>query len=250
MTDPSPLTDRRIRPIIFSAPMVRALLDGRKTQTRRLATSPLAKCKPGDLLWVRESCADQHPLAIQDGRFSREGRAGIPGPPGVSYRAIYRADGEPLQIWRRGDGEHPYFTLAGPADEISARYPTVSSNFARDGKSIYWTPSIHMPRWASRLTLEVTAVRLMPLLDISEEDAVAEGFVPGQLDDGFGPRDIGDGYTMSSPGTYCSAGGMFQITWQELHPDWDGYSSPEVVALTFTAHRQNIDDFLRQREAA
>ena len=50
------------RPIIFSAPMVRAILAGRKTMTRRLATSPLRKCEPGDLLWVRETWAPSDPV--------------------------------------------------------------------------------------------------------------------------------------------------------------------------------------------
>jgi hypothetical protein len=206
------------RPILFSGPMVRAILDGRKTQTRRVVRAPTEdlnhpavhhwqmdqehravavahsekvadqyimtfphyriRCPygvPGDRLWVRETWAEQHPLAIQDGRYSQPGRAGIPGPPGVNYRVIYRADGEPLQVWRRPDNAHPYFTTSGPADEHAARFPTVCSNYTRNGKAIYWTPAIHMPRWASRITLELTDVRVERLQDISGEDAEAEG---------------------------------------------------------------------------
>lgn len=98
-----------------------------------------------------------------------------------------------------------------------------------------------MPRWASRSTLTVIDVRVQQLLDISEEDAKAEGFAAAQLNDGFGPRDIGGGYTIESPGTYASAGGMFQIYWAKLNPKWDGFSSPWVFALTFTVEHRNID---------
>jgi hypothetical protein len=106
---------------------------------------------------------------------------------------------------------------------------------------ICWRPSIHMPRERSRITLIVGAVKIEPLLDISEEDARAEGFEDGILNDGFGPQDFGGGCTIESPGTFASAAGMFQITWAELHPEWDGYSSPDVVAVSFRMIKANID---------
>jgi hypothetical protein len=112
------------RPILFSAPMVRAILEGRKTQTRRLATNALngwGRCAPGDRLWVREACA--------------------PGPdPAGGY--IYRADS------RDEDEPDP-------------------------GR---WTPSIFMPRSASRITLRVVSVHSENLQDISDADILAEGF--------------------------------------------------------------------------
>ena len=199
------------RPILFSAPMVRAILAGTKTQTRRVckpaqshALSAVVEVpdpqergqvydgsrfgdeegdvrfaspygQPGDRLWVRETWTDEHPLAIQEGRYSQPGRAGIPGPPAVKYRTIYRADGEPLQIWRNADQLHPYFTLSGPASRIDAEYPTISSNYTKRGTGVHWAPSIHMPRWASRITLEITSVRVEQLQDISEADCIAEG---------------------------------------------------------------------------
>lgn len=188
------------RPILFNGDMVRAVLGGTKTQTRRVyknrkhpdAGCDMAACElvreqqhvidrtcsygqPGDRLWVREAWSDQHPLAMQEGRYSQPGQAGIPGPPSVEYRTIYRADGEPLQVWRRKDHQHPYHTTEGPADEIAAEWPTVCSNYRRHGKGVYWRPSIHMPRWASRITLEIVSVRVERLRDISEADAIAEG---------------------------------------------------------------------------
>ncbi len=220
-------------PLLFSAPMVNAAIDGRKTETRRLAwgkpqmrlsdfdddieldnltmkgwkvsghddtgavivwpPTRWQKAKAGDLCWVRETW--QQP-ALCD----------------VQYRAT---DTERIGHWNPEDGP--------------------------------WRPSIFMPRWASRLTFELTAVRIERLLDITEESARAEGFADGILNDGFGPRDIGGGCTIESPGTMASAGGMFQIAWSELHPQWDGYSSPEVVVLTGVFHKMNIDAF---KEAA
>lgn len=132
------------RPIIFSAPMVHAILEGRKTQTRRIykarnggvwpnkADLPglmqvIRLCpygRSGDRLWVRENWA-WYPLDHD--------------PSCVIYRADYAPD--------------------APAP-------------AEFGK---WLPSIHMPRGASRITLEVTGMRVERLQDISEEDAIAEG---------------------------------------------------------------------------
>lgn len=127
------------RPIIFSSPMVRAILDGRKTQTRRVIKEKLMRgegahvnnCpygKPGDRLWVRETWS----------------KAKSP----MSSEVFYRADGEPK----------------------GKQYPL--SFVERESR---WRPSIHMPRWASRILLEVTNVRVERLHDISEEDAIAEG---------------------------------------------------------------------------
>ena len=88
----------------------------------------------------------------------------------------------------------------------------------------------------------VTAVQREGLEDITEEDAVAEGFQAGELDDGDKePHDIGGGWSVQSSNTLCSAAGMFQITWAKLHPEWDGYSSPEVVAISFRCIKANID---------
>lgn len=212
----------RERPIIFSGAMVRAILDGRKTQTRRvvkpqpptghawhgftafstkwsdegkavwaLGDSPLlrdvhrVRCPyghPGDRLWVREAWAEVHPLQVADGRQAQAGRAGIPGPPPVDYRVVYRADGEYPPIYCLGGEPWPYRSL---------------EPFERDGIQAFvdqlgWTPSIHMPRWASRITLQITGVRVERLQDISEADAQAEGVIPAMAicdDDGVTHRD-------------------------------------------------------------
>ncbi len=140
------------RPILFSGPMVRAILAGRKTQTRRvvklnprvsvsfsehlLEQGVLPVCPygvPGDRLWVRETFAWNDPEFEEQDREDAVGRPQDPDGRWCWYRAT--------------DGE-----IDGP-----------------------WTPSIHMPRWASRLTLGVKAVRVERLQDINEDDAKAEG---------------------------------------------------------------------------
>lgn len=168
------------RQILFSGPMVRAILDGRKTQTRRAVKfrefhpsdtpgydwtfrgtrrgSPrsgtwqdlrhaqlLDLCpygKPGDQLWVREGWANSVTAK------------------GVCCVA-FRADNSGRLLLCHDEGEGDEAGLGGPAE------PWL--------ELVKWKPSIHMPRWASRLTLEVTEVRVQRLQDISENDAIAEG---------------------------------------------------------------------------
>lgn len=192
------------RPILFSAPMVRAILEGRKTQTRRIVKpqpSWLAennrvinvngKCgmvesicpygQPGDGLWVRETWAPVPMAWIDDG---------------VEHRSdfAYRATGDVI-------GCHK------------------------------WKPSIHMPRWASRITLEIVSVRVERLQDISEEDALAEG-IKGITKDGrtikYGIPDK-DGLPGNDDNGWhwcnwmLSASAAFQELWQEIN----GYDSWE-----------------------
>lgn len=169
-------------PIIFSAPMVRALLDGRKTQTRRLATSPLAKIAPGDRLWVREN----------------------------------------FQLLSFGDYA---VTRAQPCD---FRYAATDrlADADRDVRGYPWRPSIHMPRWASRITLTVEAVHAQQLQEISEADAIAEG-CPCQT-----PEELAG---MEARGWFCDL-------WESLHGVDAWAANPAVVAITFSVHRGNIDD--------
>ena len=192
------------RPILFSAPMVRAILAGRKSQTRRVLsprwkdganpkftgwradhvggrswqivcthvganiTIPYA---PGDRLWVKEGFAHHHPAGVQEGRDTFECSAGIPGPPPVRYQGIYRADGDPIRVWHCSG--HPYRTAVDPRDEIDAPFPEVCSEFPG------WWSANEMKREWSRLTLLVTDVRVQRVQDISEEDIAAEGVKRG-----------------------------------------------------------------------
>jgi len=157
------------RPIIFSAPMVRAIQDGSKTQTRRIIKTdtipgigPIFKgyddskdwinyCpygKPGDRLWVRETwgvCTKGADIMA-----------------GTHWEnPLYRAD----------------------ADNYGLLCHDVDGAVYQD--DILWKPSIHMPRVASRITLEITGIRLERLKDISEEDVIAEGCIKFKFEDDY-----------------------------------------------------------------
>lgn len=222
------------RPILFSAPMVRALLDGRKTQTRRLIPSATVdayyeyddwcrsvsagvptsrqwepeyflertRIQPGDRLWVRES-----------GQLLREAYEHEPG-----VGDLYRDAG----FYHSADGEI-----------VAARsYDTPIREWIDDCARIN-RPSIHMPRWASRLTLTVTDVRVQRLQDISEEDARAEGVEC----DSDGWRD----YLM--PATQCCATATtsYLTLWDSINGAGAWEQNPWIAAYTFTVERRNID---------
>lgn len=218
------------RPIIFSAPMVRALIDGRKTQTRRLLnpqpetfmvdgkecevtallvdgeavprvatgrvlTGQRLRYAVGDRLYVREAWSHSADGVFEILQARMMGRGGV----------IYRADDDP-------------------------RYPHAK----------FW-PSIHMPREFSRLTLIVEDVRVERLQAISEADAVAEGATcwvcgSGRVD-GTSENECACFHSRSV------AIQSYQVLWNSLHDKprerWD--DNPFVVAVSFSVVRGNID---------
>jgi hypothetical protein len=94
-----------------------------------------------------------------------------------------------------------------------------------DGNDLGWRPSIHMPRWASRILLEITGVRVERLADISKDDAMAEGIVV-QPDGGFGLADSTH-YNFSDPtDSYCSL-------WESINGDGSWYANPWVWCISF-----------------
>jgi hypothetical protein len=185
------------RPIIFSAPMVRALLAGTKTQTRRLATSPLRRVEAGDRLYVREHWRGRARMDAYAPREFTMDRS----------RIAYLADGKPVDCplgeWKWG--KH------------------------RQG--------MHMPRWASRLTLVVVDTVIEPLETISERDALAEGL---ERKDDWLPMYRGSD---ALPWRAEFPVDAYRDLWDSLHPGegqrWQ--DNPDVVALTFRVERGNID---------
>ena len=163
------------RPILFSAPMVLAILAGAKTQTRRA----IKAARPE---WIRLN-PQPHPDA--DGRlcFGWDGNVGYP------MRCPYGQPGDKLWVREAYMPDPPDDgTWAGTAwrgcrdsqlEDIPERFRTPAHCIHRatwqGGDLVGWRPSIHMPRWASRITLEITGVRVEKLQDISEADARAEG---------------------------------------------------------------------------
>ena len=262
----------REHPIIFSAPMVRAILEGRKMQTRRVVrggqpkgvgtfhvdtgfkggrptlveTTPhpagreihwlqrMPYGQPGDRLWVRETwnIAFRDDLA-PDEQFGKSKDECIRDNHGFgaacAHGVVYAATNAL---------EHPVF-----------------------GKAL-WRPSIHMPRWASRITLEITDVRVQRVQDISEEDAIAEGCAarpfPGPWWQGY--RDIdGDLIHQEAVGEFppdwmiephrmrdlshldVSARDAFRNLWDSINEKrgfgWN--ANPWVWALTFKRLEQS-----------
>jgi len=193
------------KPIIFSAPMVWALLAGTKTQTRRiLKPQPVkgarfagvdrglwmftkgcfyGKIKPrgvvGDRLWVREAWSHTGTGVWTIANARMVGRGGV----------IYRADD----------------------DKPGAR----------------WFPSIHMPREFSRLTLTVTNVRVQRLAEITEEDAIAEGSQEPSL--------------VPTIGACWSERDAFAKLWNAINGPGAWAANSWVTAYTFKVHRSNID---------
>jgi len=158
------------RPIIFSGPMVRAILEGRKTQTRRVTSKapllgfwqPLSNGK-----W--EWCADG---GFDQGVFTFDCPYGIPGD-----RLWVRESFQPLLADGVKWADSDYETGAGYAINYTATSPAKEYFDCRNDEAFCdkITPSIFMKRWASRITLEITDVRVQRVQEISEEDAIAEG---------------------------------------------------------------------------
>lgn len=222
------------RPILFSAPMVRALLAGTKTQTRRLV-----KPQPERYAVSSEGLAD-----------------------GLCEVAVEISDRDPLPRLRLGRvitlQTCPYGTpgdllwvretwaVSTIYDGVSPRdVPQCGVRYAASEErlGIKDRPSIFMPRWASRLTLEITEVRVQRLEDISEQDAIAEGVVKIR-DCCHVIRDVDYdlvGLCHTSPIT------PYAKLWDTLNGDKPGMAwadNPWVWALTFKVHTANVDAVL------
>lgn len=191
------------RPIIFSAPMVTAILQGRKTQTRRVVKPqpepvgdggfmlPLRPACPygwkGDRLWVRET-------------FRRYDRAEC---------ACYDYCQCP-----------PHGTVLFRADDA--------------WDEAKWSPSIHMPRVASRITLEITGVRIEQLHDISEQDAIAEGIERVGGEYSCSPWKNYLKGVLTEMNMHCSAPSRsFQTLWESIHGPGTWQENPWVWVIEF-----------------
>jgi hypothetical protein len=206
------------RPILFSAPMVRAILSGEKTQTRRVVKRasdhpdaeahmirgeahfgirgpgtfhfthgeegdlPAIRCpygKPGDHLWVRETWGMNH----------------------------YQFEHGPIPKSRPADFDEPdsqYLVFRATEDDAEVQ------------NELRWWPSIHMPRWASRIALEITGVRVERLNECSEQDAQAEGAVYG----------YGEGAKISQRR-------MYQLLWDTINGPGAWNANPFVWVVEF-----------------
>jgi len=172
------------RPILFSAPMVRAILDGSKTQTRRVAKPPAKANFLPDDYWRID--VDEPGTAYLD---DESGRMCIVCPYGAprgelwvretwAYTDGYRdhTGRDPDCVWYRADGQARFVGTDG-CSLTGETWDAGVSEAECQVKTFCgkWRPSIFMPRWASRITLRITDVRVQRLNEISEADAKAEG---------------------------------------------------------------------------
>lgn len=174
-------------PILFSGPMVRAILDGRKTQTRRVV-NPQPKV-------VHDFYPDG---TLETERLFRNGGR---------IRCPYGVRGDRLCV-RETWGKAPHAHLSGHVPILyKVGPPSIDPDYP-----VKWKPSIHMPRWASRITLEVVDLAVQPVQTISKADAIAEGIWE----------------------CYEDPKGAFRALWESINADrapWD--SNPWVWAVTF-----------------
>ena len=257
------------RPILFSAPMVRALLDGRKTQTRRLcawANNPnspplsyIVACDEpgwfgdeegdvqfqvpyavGDRLWVRETCRAEElsrppqvrPANTRERQLLKRTEVieidDLDGVDGVRYMADAH--------WQRIENSFD----AGEAWSKMFHYR--GRGKGQIGNTV---TAIHMPRWASRLTLTVTDVRVERLQDCSADDAIAEGIAVGKPMPDLVPNSMGDIYHDGITDPIDGWSRDPRLAYARLRNAINGAgaweANPWVVAVSFTVGRHNID---------
>lgn len=214
------------RPIVFNADMIRAILEGRKTQTRR----PLIKARDEAGTWAGAvlPAAESGWIAWWPGtepglsEFTKRAyRVGFPCPYGQTgdrlwVRETWAPCGDGGAVWYRA-GVPAYRAGRWDGRSWEPFSPIYGLPIPRD---IRWKPAIHMPRWASRLTLEVTDVRVQRLQEITDEAAAAEGVTAW--------RDTHPNHAT----TYVPE---FRLTWDAIYAkrclDWD--AAPWVWAITF-----------------
>ena len=156
------------RPILFSGPMVRAVLDGRKSQTRRVVTDR-------HLTRLGLEIHDGIAFTLEGGQWNGMFESGSPPwcPYGIPGDRLWVRE-----TWRFADEDVVGFRADDSHGEQSERVRVLAERYWHRPSGfapLHWLPSIYMPRWASRITLEVVAVRVERLQEISEADARAEG---------------------------------------------------------------------------
>lgn len=192
----------KARPILFSTPMIRALLEGRKTQTRRVV-----KPQPHD---INHRTSEEVNAAWQEGF--------IPVQCPFGKKGDFLCVREDWQLW--GDYDR-LRTSEIPTGFYCADRPEALWN-GRKRKSRF------MPRWASRLTLEITNVRVERLQEISDDDCRQEG--------------------LAAP-MYYPAVPQYCALWESLHGPGSWDQNPWVWVIEFIVHHCNVDEFIKQGES-
>lgn len=211
----------KTRPILFSTPMVQALLGGSKTMTRRIV-------KPHPHQRVNEIIEYQGEFLIYEKqKYGQEESIICPyGQPGdlLWVREGFRCNGWATDV----------ATILYKANERDS-YTEMCEQYSVEGKKRLnitqtWKPSIHMPRWANRITLEITDIRVERLNDISEVDAKKEGAasVTALIND--------------VPTESYDEG--FARLWESINGEGSWDQNPWVWVVKFKVHKINVDDFV------
>ena len=231
------------RPIIFSAPMVRALLDGRKTQTRRIVKDvppqPAPNCHPSHTPrhpapYLDSYCGQPKTAANPRGMSTEwmwwqvDDRCGYP-----SFKVKF-APGD--RLWAR-ESWMPRGLGLSISNVMQPRYRADAGEDRPEWRGL-WKSPIHMPRRASRLTLTVTDVRVQRLQDISEEDAAAEGAYRGKASGRFATNEA----CMHFGDWNATARGWYRGLWDQINGEGAWARNPWIAAYTFTVERRNIDE--------
>ncbi|EKN3404906.1 hypothetical protein AB5J03_003902 [Yersinia enterocolitica] len=183
------------KPILFNSEMVNAILSGRKTMTRRIISE-----KTLHLFGVAAGAGECHPLELCDERSQ-------------SYYLEFCPLGKPGdQLWVREAFATGLCTESTLAYRATHKPEDLEEGW---GETIKWTPSIHMPRWASRINLLITGVRVERLQDISDADASAEGCKISSMQSGECLSD------------------MFARLWKSIYGDESWQANPCVWVIEF-----------------
>jgi hypothetical protein len=194
------------KPIIFSAPMIRAIFDGTKTQTRRIIKNcpeyGIMECHYSSTGFAKDSDGNQNCSCIE-----------FPNPWGFAqdYLWVRETFAPTYQRYEDQTGEIQYLA--------SSHGPWFYKATDNSDKEFSWKPSIHMPRAASRIKLEIIKIEAEKLNDISEIDAEAEGvqFL----------RDIPDADET------LTAKQLFKVLWESIHGDGSWDLNPFVWKISF-----------------
>ena len=224
------------RPILFSAPMVRAILEGRKTVTRRVV-----KPQPYIANVADDGMRYWNVSGAVGGRIRLE--------PDFLASCPYGQPGDRLWVresfWKNEDGFKPTLLLGAKATQ-QVEYDASLNDLDREELRQFQykrKPSIHMPRWASRITLEVTGMRVERLQDISEEDALAEGLHRIEIGSGYLDRYAATAASWQEAveqqvTTYEDPRNAFRDLWESINGAGSWNANPWVWAVEFKRIQQ------------
>jgi hypothetical protein len=227
------------RPMLFSGAMIRAIIAGRKSQTRRAISFPGSE-KVIDFVKVATDKAGRGVYEMKDKYGTAVSRPAGKGIVDYHFTAPI-AVGDRLWAREEFSGPHRFKPKVNPP----ATWPVGTDVwYWADGNPDFgdWTrpkPAMHMPRWMSRITLFVTDVRIQRLRSISEIDAIAEG---AELDPISSSMVTGGPMIRVGPGVYLSPVAWYHRLWDEINGKGAWEKNPWVIAYTFAWDVRNIDD--------